>query len=104
MVVKMGKNDKNIEELVEQLDFLRVQLAESRIRLDGEPLSVSYTDSRGNTRTKTNPAYEAHASMLRTYITALDALRRADGDKQTKQPQLVKFQKFADSMRKVSAD
>lgn len=95
---------EHADELCSQLQFMQSRLSEFRIQMENEPLFIDYTDSKGNTRRKANPAFDAYNALMRNYVRTLGEYRELTKGNAAKQPQLVKFQKFADSMRKVSAD
>lgn len=65
------------EQLYDEVAFMAARLREARKAIGTAPLSVTYIDSHGNERTKTNPAYEAYIALFNAFVrgmTALDAI------------------------------
>lgn len=100
----MADTKKDVDELTAQLDFMRSKLSETRAILDKTPLVIAYDNGGGQVGVRENPAYTSYEKLMRTYCSTLRELRELVGKKAAKQPELVKFQKFADSMKKVSSD
>lgn len=91
-------------ELSEQLEFMLGRLVEFREQMADEPLFIDYTDSKGNTRRKANPAFDAYNALMRNYVRTLSEYRELTKGGAKQSPQLVKFENFAKTMKKVSAD
>lgn len=65
------------EQLYDEVAFMGARLKEARKGIGTSPLVVTYLDSNGNERTKTNPAYEAYISLFNAFVrgmTSLDAI------------------------------
>ena len=96
--------EKDTAELEQQLEFMRVKLSETREALVHQPIVIAYDNGGGQTGIRKNPAYDGYTQLMRTYTQTLREYSELTKGDAKRQPQLVKFQKFADSMRKVSAD
>ena len=92
---------KHADELGMQLDFMMGRLQEARQKMDGMPLVVAYTDSKGNTRTKANPAFDAYNALMRNYCRTLSEFREVAGSGSAS-ASVLKFEKFAKTMRKAA--
>lgn len=72
---------KTAEQLHDEVEWMAARLTEARQAIGNAPLVVKYLDTNGNERQKTNPAYEAYGSLLRSYMAAVKALAEAsDGE------------------------
>lgn len=91
---------KHREELENQLDFMREQLIDTRKKLDGMAVIYTATNTQGEKVPKRNPAYDVYTELLRAYCFALRELREMVGDEQPARDNLVKFERFAKTMRK----
>ena len=91
-------------ELAEQLEFMQGRLSEFREQMDSEPLYIDYYDSNGGKRRKANPAFDAYNALMRNYVRTLSEYRELTKGGAKTSPQLVKFENFAKTMKKVSAD
>lgn len=80
------------------------KLEETKQELEHQPLVIAYDNGGGQSGTRKNPAYEAYNQLMRTYTSTLREYRDIVGNQPTHQPELVKFDKFAKTMRKVASD
>lgn len=89
-------------EICEQLAFMQDRLEESRRAMAGMPLIMAYKDSNGNPRTKENPAFSAYNSLMRNYCRTLSEFRDLVGDGADGGATVLKFEKFARTMKKAA--
>ena len=62
------------EQLYDEVAWMGAKLIETRASIGDAPLVVTYLDTNGNERQKTNPAFEAYNSLLSSFIKAANAL------------------------------
>ena len=62
------------EQLYDEVAWMAAKLVEARDTIGDAPLVVTYLDTNGNERQKTNPAYDAYNSLLSSYLKAGRAL------------------------------
>lgn len=89
-------------ELCEQLEFMRLKLIEARQNMADMPTVIAYDNGGGQRGIRKNPAFDAYSQLMRTYTRTLAELRELAGNGATRQPELVKFQKFAETMKKAA--
>lgn len=90
-------------ELVEQLDFLTRKLEASRAMLEDMPLVFMAKNSQGSQVPKRNPAFEEYAQLMRTFLKALSELRDILGKQAAAQPKMLKFEKYAKTIKALDA-
>ena len=89
-------------ELVDQLEFMRNRLEDTRKNLDGAPLVMAYNNGGGQKGVRKNPGFDAYNSLMKTYIQALNELRDILGKQASAAPVMLKFEKYAKTMKKVA--
>ena len=62
------------EQLFDEVSWMGERLVEARTAIGAAPLSVTYLDSNGNERSKTNPAYEAYIALFNAFVRGANAL------------------------------
>ena len=94
--------DNHLDELAEQLSFMKNELAAARKSLEGQPLSIEYDNGGGQCGTRKNPAFEAYGSLMRVYLATLAEYREAAKGDASRSAKVVKFERFAKTMRKAA--
>ena len=94
--------EKHIEELAKQLSFMRCELEAARKSLKGQPLAIEYDNGGGQCGVRKNPAYEAYGSLMRVYIATLAEYREAAKGDASRSASVVKFEKFAKTMKRAA--
>lgn len=92
----------DVETLQNQLEFMRKKLEESRGILETLPIAYARTSTQGEKVLKRNAAFSAYEELLSSYCKTLREYRELTNGSARPTPQLVKFQKFADSMKKAA--
>lgn len=67
------------EALACEVLFMEGRLAETRAKMGGTELVVAYDNGGGQTGIRKNPVYDAYNALLKSYISAIDALGRIAG-------------------------
>ena len=62
------------EQLYTEVNWMGKRLIEMRHAIGDAPLVVTYLDTNGNERTKTNPALDAYNSLFSSFIKGAKAL------------------------------
>lgn len=70
------------EQLFEEVAWMGQRLLEARETIGTAPLVVTYYDTNGNERQKTNPVYDAYNALLSSYLKAGRALEEMLADPQ----------------------
>lgn len=70
------------EQLYDEVRWIGQRLLEAREAIGTAPLVVTYLDTNGNERQKTNPAYDAYNALLSSYLKAGRALEEMLADPQ----------------------
>ena len=89
-------------ELESNLDFMRAKLEETRAALVDADIVIPYDNGGGQSGIRRNPAFDAYEALLKAYIAALKEYREHAATDATREPQLVKFEAFAKTMRKTA--
>ena len=62
------------EQLYDEVAWMGQRLIEAREAIGDAPLVVTYLDTNGNERQKTNPAYDAYNALFSTFLKGARAL------------------------------
>ena len=93
---------EHAKELVEQLEFQKSRLEETRKNLDNAPLVMAYNNGGGQKGIRKNPAFDAYNSLMKTYIQTLAKLQELLGSQASTQPKMVAFAKYAKTMKRAA--
>lgn len=95
-------NEQHADSLQHDLEFMMRKLDETRRELEFEDVVIPYDNGGGQSGIRRNPKFEAYESLLKTYVSALKEYREQAKNKPAREPQLVKFESFAKTMRKTT--
>ena len=88
----------HVQELVEQLDFQREKLEETRKCLKDAPLFYTTRNTQGDVVPKRNPVYDEYNSLMGTYNRTIAHLREildeAGAAQLPAQGKLIEFKKY----------
>lgn len=96
----MPNINRHVDELAEQLEFMRGRLIEAREQLDGAPIVMAYDNGGGQKGIRKNPAFDAYSQLMRTYTHTLAEYREAGGN--GVEAKVLKFERFAKTMKKAA--
>lgn len=94
--------DSNLEELESSLSFMRKKLVETRKALDDQDVWVDVVKQDGNTVRRKNAAFDGYHDLMRTYLRALAEYREAAKGDASRSASVVKFEKFAKTMKRAA--
>lgn len=66
---------EHARELLEQLEFQKKTLQETREKLEGVPIVIPYDHGGGQKGLKKNPAFETYNALMRTYNATINELK-----------------------------
>lgn len=64
------------EQLYDEVAWMGAKLIETRASIADAPLVVTYLDTNGNERQKTNPVFDAYESLFNAFLRGAQALDR----------------------------
>ena len=76
------------------------KLESTRQELEYEELVIAYDNGGGQTGIRRNPKFDAYEALLKSFVSALKEYREHAKMQPSHEPQLVKFESFAKTMRK----
>ncbi|MBQ9020583.1 MAG: hypothetical protein IJ113_01010 [Eggerthellaceae bacterium] len=88
------------DSLEADLEFMRCKLEESRRALENADIVIPYDNGGGQMGIRRNPAFDAYEALLKSFVAALKEYREHAKMQPSREPQLVKFDNFAKTMRK----
>jgi len=94
--------DSNTEELENSLTFMRGKLIETRRALEGQDVWVDVVKQDGNTVRRKNAAFDGYHDLMRTYLRALSEYREAAKGDASRSASVVKFERFAKTMKRAA--
>lgn len=95
---------RHVDELFEQLDFMRAKLSETSKLMMAEDVVIPYDNGGGQSGIRRNPVFDGYESLLKTYNSTIRVLAEVSDGSVESESKLMDFAKFAQTMKKTAND